>query len=69
MHHVANRLRYVDVEAHAVKAHTQGGCDGAEGRNQREGGSGRGRSRGRGRMGQAGRGGHGLVIVVAKTRK
>jgi len=59
MHNVVNRLQYVDVEAHAVKAHTQGGCEGAE-IGKRGGGRGRGRDRGMGRMGQGGRGGHGL---------
>ena len=48
MRNVVNRLRYVDVEAHAVKAHTQqGGCEGAVRGNQRGGGRGRGRGRGR----------------------
>ena len=51
MREVFNRLRYVDVVAHAVKAHTQGGVEGAERGNQRGGGS--------GRMGQGGPGGHG----------
>ena len=52
---VVNRWHYVDLEAHAVKAHTQGGCEGAGMENQIGGG----RGRGRGRMGQGGRGGHG----------
>jgi len=60
MRDVVNRMRYVDVETHAVKAHTQGGCEGAERGNQRGGGRGRGMGKGRGRMGQGGRGGHGL---------
>jgi len=57
---VVNRWQYVDLEAYAVKAHTQGGCgcSGAGIGNQRGGGRGRGRGRGKGRMGQRGRGGH-----------
>jgi hypothetical protein len=35
MLNVVNRMEYVNVEAHAVKAHTKEGCEGAERGNQR----------------------------------
>jgi len=38
MRSAVNRWQYLDLEAHDVKAHTQGGCEGARIGNQRGGG-------------------------------